>query len=285
VETDNRQGFTLSLPLSLQGGGWKGLVLRLAAAGLVLAGVGVAVVQANIRPLAADVMARTADRRAATGDWPGAVSAWERATALWPAEPAYRLGLSWAYLQLAQDGAGDPLPWLQRAEAELLASLDVRPGDFALWAALGELYGVWGNRWDAAKLPLADDAYREATALAPNHAMLYTAWGMVYQDGGQFVQAAAKFQQAVDLDATDGYAFGHLGDAELALGQVEEALEACRQAVHWEPTLVPAYVGLAASYWQLGQPDAAAQALRQALQIDPNDPAARALQEQMGLKP
>ncbi|MCL7452198.1 MAG: tetratricopeptide repeat protein [Anaerolineae bacterium] len=253
------------------------------AAGLLLGGVAWAVLQLNVRPLAADVAARTAARRSEAGDLPGAIDALEQATRLWPAEPVYHQQLSWAYLQ--QAFVQDPLPWLERAEAELLAALERRPGDHRIWAALGELYGLWGNHWEPARLPLAHDAYRRATALAPNHAMLYTAWGMVYLEGSDLAAAAARFRQAVALDATDGHAFTHLGDAELARGHVEAALAAYQQAVHWQPESVPAYLGLAASHWRLGRRDAAAAALRRASQIDPNHPTIQALRAEMDRQP
>ncbi|MBN1659021.1 MAG: O-antigen ligase family protein [Anaerolineae bacterium] len=257
--------------------------LRWLAAGLLLAGVGGAVLQLNVRPLAANVAARTAARRSEAGDWPGAIAALERATHLWPAEPAYHRELSWAYLQ--QAAGQDPRRWLEQAEAELLAARDLRPGDYGTWAALGELYGLWGNRWEPAQVALAHEAYRQATALAPHQAMLYTAWGMVHLEGNDPAGAAARFGQAVALDATDGYAFTHLGDAELARGHVEAALAAYRQAVHWAPEWVPAHVGLATSAWRLGQRDAAEAAWRQAAQIDPDHPAVQALWEEMNRQP
>ncbi len=258
------------------------LLHRLGAA-LLLAGVVAAIVQFNLRPLAADVAAQTGDRQAIAGDWPGAIDAQERAVHLWPFEPVHHQALSWAYLQRAVNRGPDP--WLGRAEAALLAARDLRPGDHRTWAALGELYGVWGIRWDPAKLPLAHDAYRQATALAPNHAILYTGWGLVHLEAGDLAGAAARFRQAVDLDATDGYAWRHLGDAELAQGHVKAAVDAYRQAVRWESGLVPAYVGLARGYSLLGQREAAESALQQALALDPDHPAVRALQEELGGAP
>ncbi|MGC9396542.1 MAG: O-antigen ligase family protein [Anaerolineae bacterium] len=257
--------------------------LRWLPAGLVLAGVGWTVVQFNVRPLAADVAAQTAARRSESGNWPGAIEALEQAVRLWPVEPVHHRALSWAYLQRALNQG--PLSWLEQAEAELLAARELRPGDYRVWAALGELYGLWGNRWEPAKLPLAHDAYRRATTLAPNYAILYTAWGIVDLEGNRFAAAADRVHQAVNMDATDGYAYTHLGDAELALGQVEAARAAYQQAVRWEPELLPAYVGLATSSWRLGQRGAAEAALRRAAQIDPNHPAIRALQEEMALEP
>lgn len=252
---------------------------------IVMSIIGVTILKINVRPMAADVAARTADQRAAIDDWPGAIQAREQAVALWPAEPAHHLALSWAYLQQAQMASIDPLPWLYQAEAELLAARDLRPGDFNGWAALGELYGTWGNRWDATRLPLAHQAYQQATTLAPHHATLYANWGMIDMAGRQFAPAAAKFRQAVDLDATDGYAFTHLGDAELAQGHEEQALEAYLQAAHWAPELSYAHLGLARCYWQLGQREAAGLALDQALQLAPDNPDAWVLRQEMSAGP
>jgi O-antigen ligase len=257
---------------------------RWAAATAVVLAVGVAVVEANLRPLAADVAARSTERRAGAGDWGGAAKAAGQAVALWPVEPGYRRMLGYADLQVARS-VRDPLPWLEQAEATLLTARDLRPEDWRGWAGLGELYGIWGNLWNAAKLPLAYVAYGQATALAPNHAMLYTSWGMVDLEGGRFAEAAARFRQAVELDATDGYAFGHLGEAELAQGQVVEALAAYQAAVHWEPELGSAYLGLARCYWRLGRREAAMQAVEQVLELDPDNPAVWALQQEVEAGP
>jgi O-antigen ligase/cytochrome c-type biogenesis protein CcmH/NrfG len=255
-----------------------------AATALVCLALALAVVEANARPVAADIAARTADRRAAMGDWDGAARAGEQAVALWPAEPTYRRALADVLLQAARLSP-DPLPWLERAEAELLAGRDLRPGDWRGWAALGELYGVWGNRWDPGRLPLAHAAYGRAAALAPNHAMLYTSWGMVDLEGGRFAAAAARFRRAVDLDATDGYAFGHLGEAELAQGRVAEALVAYGEAVHWESELSSAHLGLARCYWRLGQREAAVLAVERALQLAPDNEEAWALRQEIEAGP
>ncbi len=151
------------------------------------------------------------------------------------------------------------------------------------WAALGELYGLWGNWYALDKPPLAHAAYAQATALAPTTATLYTAWGMVDLEGGHFAEAAARFGQAVDLDATDGYAFAHLGDAELAQGRVDEALAAYEQAVHWEPDLVTAHVGLARCLRLQGSRAEATAAL-QRRRAGPGRPAGCAARE-MGVPP
>ena len=259
---------------------------------MIMAGVSGAVWQANVRPIAADMAARAADQHAAAGDWWGARRAAERAVAWWPVEPAYRRTLSWIYLQaalgLATAGSADSdcttasglqcrNYLIERAEAELLAARDLRPREYRTWAALGELYGVWGNRWDATRLPLAHQAFVQATGLAPGLATLHTAWGMVDLAGARFAPAAVQFRRAVDLDATDGYAFAHLGEAELGAGHHVAAAAAFEQAVRWAPNLAGAYVGLARALWLEGQPHAAGVAVTRALALDPASPAALAL--------
>jgi putative inorganic carbon (HCO3(-)) transporter len=259
--------------------------LAVGGASLVLGAVIGAIVVFNLHPQVADVSARTADRRSANGAWASALHTQEQAVTLWPVEPEHRMNLSWAYLNRALAGWDTPQAWLARAETQLQTARDLRPGDSRIWAALGELYGLWGNRWDPSKLPIADGAYRQALLLAPNQATLYTGWGMVALQGEDYPQAAARFQQAVDLDATDAHAFMHLGDAELALGDVDAAQEAYRQAIHWQPELSHAHLGLARCYWQLGSVNAARAALEDALRLDPGNAAARALYEQIEAAP
>jgi putative inorganic carbon (HCO3(-)) transporter len=258
---------------------WPALWLRLA----IVATVGVAVAHANIRPSVADVAGRIFERRSAAGDWPGAIKASSRAVALWPTEPAHHLSLSWAHLQQAQVSGGDPLPSLRQAEAQLLAARDLRPKDFRIWSALGELYGKWGNRWDKARLLMAHKAYGMATSLAPNLATLYAAWGVVYLEGGHSSQASTLFRRAVDLDATDGYSFAHLGDCELDLGHLDAALAAYQEAERWEPDLSFVHLGLARCYWRLGHWNAAALALDRASQLDPDSDDVRDLRQLIGV--
>jgi len=252
---------------------------------LAAAGLGAAVGQVNLRPVAADAAALTSERRATAGDWSGAIKAAERATALWPVEPAHFRALSWAWLQWAVQPAADAGAALEKAEDALLLARDLRPGDVRTWAALGELYGRWGNRWDATRLPLAEEAYARAVELAPHLATLYTSWGMVHLEGGRWAEAALHFRRAVDLDATDGYAFAHLGEAELAMGRIEEAEVAYRQAVRWAPELGAAHAGLAQALWLQGRRAEAEEALEQALALDPAQPLARMLEGEMRARP
>lgn len=206
--------------------------------GLLVLGAMAAIVQCNVRPLLANVDHRAATRYAARGDLEQAVTLAEKAVARWPVEPAHHwlVGQYAAHiaLQPAERTGGDHA-WLARAEAAFLAARDLRPLDHAALAALGEFYGVAGERVDPAVFPLAHDAYRQATALAPHRARLYVAWGQVFLAEGRLEAALERFYQAVDLDATDGLAFRLIGDVELALGHSEVAQWAYQEAARWLP--------------------------------------------------
>jgi tetratricopeptide (TPR) repeat protein len=108
---------------------------------------------------------------------------------------------------------------------------------------------------------------------------------MVDLAGGRFAPAAVRFRRAVELDATDGYAFAHLGEAELGAGHNAAAAAAFEQAVRWAPDLAGAYVGLARALWLEGQPDAAGVAVTRALALDPASPAALALRQEISGQP
>ena len=148
-----------------------------AAATAIALAVGSAVVMANFRPMAADVAARSAAWQVGVGNWSGAAAAEELAVELWPVEPDYRRALGSAYLYAARL-AQDPLPWLERAEASLLTARDPAAGGLAgVVGVAGSYTGHGAITGSRTSYLLAHAAYGQATALAPNHAMLYTSWG------------------------------------------------------------------------------------------------------------
>jgi hypothetical protein len=146
-----------------------------------------------------------------------------RAVQLWPVEPQYRQGLAWVLAQSGEFAAADT----QLAIADQLSPFDPR-----VWTARGELYALWGDL-DSARYAEAETAYRQALELAPNVATYHTALGLVLARQGRFEEGAVALGRAVDLDATDATAYGHLADLYLALGRDTEAAWARRQAERW----------------------------------------------------
>ena len=257
---------------------------RLLAAGMLVLGAAVAIVHCNVRPLMANVAHRTATRHATRGELDKAVAFAEKAVGHWPVEPAHhwlvgQYAAQFALQLVERTGSGGD--WLARAETAFLTARDLRPLDPMAWAALGEFYGVVGERVQPAVFPLAHTAYGQALALAPHRARLYVAWGQVFLAEDRLEAALERFYRAVDLDATDGLAFRLIGDVELALGRPEAGLRAYQEAARWSPDAVLVHLGLARSYAALGQPAEARVALERAMALDPQHPLLRAMQQNL----
>jgi O-antigen ligase len=193
------------------------LLLYAAPAVAVLALVGMLC----LRPLVADA----AYWRSQQGTDPleQRLSAGRQAVELWPLESEYRLGLAWVLVQSGQFSA---------AEAQLGIADGLSPHDPEVWAARGELYAIWGDL-DSARYSQAEAAYRQALELAPNVATYHTALGLVLASQGRLEEGVVALERAVDLDATDGIAYGHLADLYLALGRDTEAVWAQREGERW----------------------------------------------------
>lgn len=260
---------TLSMPRRRMALGW-----RVALVGLLAVGLGGLVWQVNVRPLLADAAAHRATQFARTGDWAGATNAAAQAVAYWPLEPAHHFRLGQLYIQRAMP---------REAEASLQNALRLRPRDPFLRLESAQFY-TWlatlaasdaGRTSDAQAA--AHAAYAHACALAPNHAVMYAAWGRAALAFGDPEQAARHLRTAVALDASNGDAYIDLGTAELALGRVEVALADYHEAVRLSPESSRAYLGLARGYWHASQPQAALAAVDTALRLAPENAEAQRL--------
>jgi predicted Zn-dependent protease len=174
-----------------------------------------------LRPLMAD--AAYWESQQETNPLEQRLAAGRQAVELWPLEAEYRLGLAWALVQSGQ---------FSSAEAQLAVADDLSPDDPEVWAARGELYAIWGDL-EPTRYSQAEAAYRQALELAPNVATYHTALGLVLARQGRLEEGTVALERAVDLDATDGIAYGHLADLYLALGREREAARAQREAERW----------------------------------------------------
>jgi O-antigen ligase len=168
------------------------------------------------RPL----MANAAYQRSLLGTRP--LETARRAVRLWPLEPMYRLRLAEV---LAHRGGPD-------AEAQLNAASRLSPNDPQVWAARGSIYAI-GNNASPGEYVQAEAAYRRALELAPDIATYHTALGLILVRQGRIEEGAAELERAVDLDATDGVAFGYLAQAYEALGEKTKATWAQKEAERW----------------------------------------------------
>lgn len=235
--------------------------------------------QINGRPLLADRAAQSAQRYVQQGDVANAIVAAEEAVRYWPSEPTHHLRLSQAYWQQAITNSAAASIWLPKAETALLMAQQLRPEDPAYWLHTAQFYMLAARQFDSDTRHLADVAYQQATALAPNHATIYAAWGQFKIEAGDMETAVSLLRQAATLDASNGETYLALGTAELVLGHLDAALGDYREAVRLLPESSRAYTGLAHCYWQLAQPQEAMQAATEALKRDPNNRQAIAIQQ------
>ena len=257
----------------------SGLARRVALALALLIAVG-AVTFFNLRPVFADVLAQRATRLAAAAQWEAAVKAAERSVSSFPAEPRYRQQLGWLHLQMAVIGGPETAGHLAAAERALREAVAHRPVDYLLIRALAEFHGAVALRFDRRHLGQAEQAWKAATAMAPNHGILYGAWGSLRLQAGDPDGAMPLLRKAVDLDTTDTEAWILLADLELRHRRLASALVMYRQAVKQAPARPEPLVGLSRTYWLLGQPEAARKAALEALEIDPENATALALAQE-----
>jgi O-antigen ligase/Tfp pilus assembly protein PilF len=251
---------------------WTGIVF-------VLAGLALAVWQANLRPMLADIAARSAARAVQAGNVDAAIALGERAVQRWPLEPAHYLSLSSYYWTLATLDVDEASLWLERADSLLIQARTLRPADPTLWLVAGSFYAAASHQFGSQTAHLADQSFQQAVTLSPNNAHLYTSWGEIILSRGDAAAAAPLLRRAVQLDASSGIAYLHLGQAEQALGRVEIAIADYLEAVRLLPDSAPAYTGLASAYWALEETNQALAAIEAALLKDPDYSPAKELRQ------
>jgi tetratricopeptide (TPR) repeat protein len=95
--------------------------------------------------------------------------------------------------------------------------------------------------------------------------------GNDYLDQGQFDQAIAEFQMAIQLDPDDTKARYNLGLAYQKQDKLEEAAAAYQEAIQLDPDLSDAHNNLGLIYDTWGQPDQAVAEYQEAIRINPDD--------------
>ncbi len=103
------------------------------------------------------------------------------------------------------------------------------------------LAGVWlnlGNLWHhQGKTNQALDCWEQAIIINPNigGAQLHINMGNLRLKRGDYLAAAASYQQAVDLEGNSAAAHSNLGSARLYLGEFPEAIAAFQRALQLNP--------------------------------------------------
>jgi Flp pilus assembly protein TadD len=142
--------------------------------------------------------------------------------------------------------------------------LTAEPASGSLPTAVPTTAEEWfeaGNRHaQAGEFQEAIAAYQSALELRPDYVSAMSNLGVAYYNNGQLEEAVAVYQKALEIAPEDAAAHSNLAAAYVQLGQLQEALAAYTRAVELEPALSQAYFGLGVVYMQMGQTEDAIQA-------------------------
>ncbi|MWD29390.1 tetratricopeptide repeat protein [Aquicoccus sp. SCR17] len=152
-------------------------------------------------------------------------------------------------------------------EAERL--LQQNPSSFALLSLLG------GACLKTGRIARAEDAFRRALAITPDHAGTRYNLGLLLQQAGRLDEALAAYREALARDPRHADARNNLGNVLSALDRHEEAAEAYRMALAGRPDWPDALANLGRALRDLDQPAAAMECWRRALDLAPGHAAAR----------
>jgi Flp pilus assembly protein TadD len=213
----------------------------------------------SVRPLLADVHSWHGTNALNQGNVTEALEDYETAVRYQPQETAYLVAEALTAAQLKN---------FEQAETAIQKAMALHPTDPVLYTQLASIYAREAIEAPE-KIGLAYEAYDRAITLAPNIGLTYQQYADLALRLGDIETAIIQAQQAVDLDATDGVAFGILGWAHLQTGNLPAAESAFEQAVKWQPDSADFYLGLATTYYQQGRFEAARQAVEQSLLRDP----------------
>jgi serine/threonine protein kinase len=163
--------------------------------------------------------------------------------------------LAWANIRLFHD-----FDW-EGAEAALNKAAALEPGSVELLFSRADLADVWGHLDEAIQLR------KRSVALDPLCSSCYLFLGSDLYETGQYDEANAALQKALDLNPQQGFVHFVRGQSLLARGRPQEALVEMQQ----EPNEGLKLAGEAFAYHSLGHQQASEAALKELIASHGND--------------
>lgn len=149
------------------------------------------------------------------------------------------------------------------ARAELDAVVSAQPDLHAAWNLLGSVLAAQGDS-------KAEQAYRRALMLRPDHPETHYNLGVFFLDTGRLDEAIACNRKAIALRANFVAAHNNLANALRARGRLEEALTHYGQAVRLEPRFADGWSNYGVALREAGRVEEAIPALERAVGLAPH---------------
>jgi tetratricopeptide (TPR) repeat protein len=123
--------------------------------------------------------------------------------------------------------------------------------------------------WSDATYSISDLEVGEyLVRMTPNVAKIHDDLGKTYVRQGQYDQAIAEHQKAVELDPEFAQAYTHLGIAYSLSGDLDQAVEFHRKAILLDPAMAQAHYNLGVDYWEGGKLIEAERAFKRSIEVD-----------------
>ena len=116
----------------------------------------------------------------------------------------------------------------------------------------------------------AIEYYNEAIRLMPNHAVIYSNRGLIYNHKGAFDKAIDDFNQAIELNPNFADAYNNRGVAYGNKGEHDKAIANFNKTIELKPDYTEAYNNRGIAYGHKGEHDKAINAFNKAIELKPN---------------
>lgn len=163
---------------------------------------------------------------------------------------------------------------VQEAAEDFETAIRLAPGFTALYGNLGVARRMGGDPDGAL------DVYRQALEIDAGNPTILNNLATLYRSLGREAEAEAALE-AADLSGATPFVLIARGDLELAQGNLKKALRLYRRAHRTAPDLPEPLVAIARLELERGRPRAARKALDKALERDPDNAAAKRLEERL----
>jgi len=157
-----------------------------------------------------------------------------------------------------------------------LKALEIKPDNIPILLNVARLHEGTGRRTEAITY------YTKVLQIDPNNVLGWLNLGNTMMAQGDFVKAVSFYKKTIELDPWNYFAYFNLGKYYFQSGDYKLSIDSYKKALEIYPSLAYVYIHLASTYIKTKELDKALQAVKTGLWLDPNDPQAKQILNQLG---